>query len=90
MNRRLVCATIGCLLFLAGAWLLPRLSGRALGAEPVANLAKLDARGACVDIAVQDGLVYRAFADGTVEACRLYSGAGWQDVTRLTAQPLRK
>jgi|GEM_PF-3536190 len=90
MNRKLVYAPMGCLVFLAGVWVLPHRSDQAIGAEPVANLAKFDARGACVDIAVQDGVVYRAFADGTVEACRLYSGAGWQDVTKLTAQPLRK
>ncbi len=60
-------------------------------AQPLGTLAKGPAHGACVGIIAENGVVLRAFADGTVDGYRLGTGqADWKPITAITLPPEKK
>lgn len=63
---------------------------RPAGAQPMGTLGKLPAHGVCVGIIAEGGVVFRAFADGTVEGYKVGGGRpDWRPIA-LLSQPVQK
>ncbi len=60
-------------------------------AQTIGSVARVPTHGNCVGIIAAEGMVLRAFADGTVEAYRLGSGQpDWRPIQAAVAKTERK
>lgn len=82
------------LLVVAGLLLAVNLAVVALRPAPgqtVGTIARLPSHGNCIGLIAHEGILYRAFADGTVEAFRLGSGQGdWRPVQAVAGPPVKR
>jgi hypothetical protein len=67
-------------------------SGRdSAAADTIGSFGRIPPHGTCVGIIACDGLVLRAFANGTVEAYKIGSGqADWKPINALPAPQTEK
>lgn len=90
MSERLTRMLLVVVAALLAANLL-NLVPRSADAQPMGNVAKLPTHGACIGVIAQADILYRAFADGTVEAYRIGSRQpDWRPISSLTLPAEKK
>ncbi len=91
MSERITKIALAGVVLLLGAYALMSRDARVQAQQTIGTFGRVPAHGQCVGIVVSDGIVCRAFADGTVEAYRIGSGqTDWRPITALSAVPSRK
>jgi hypothetical protein len=79
---------VGALLLVVN---LASMSHRSAEAQSIGTVAKLPTHGACIGIIAERGILFRAFADGTVEGYRIGSGQSeWWPVQKVSVPPEKR